>query len=709
MRKLSYPQLVSTYILTFLFSINFLTACNTSEESTTGGDTPEKRKIILRTVLRELSNYHYSPVQIDDIYSEKVFNQFIDVIDGNKLFLLKKDVERLEEYKLTIDEEFHSGTTNFFDISIDVIQKRIAETDEFYKEILAEPFDFKSKNLYQSDPEKRDYADSKKDQRLAWKNWIKYRLLNRVQAALIEEEENETSKSFKEIEKEARKKELKFHNEWFKRMNQITPKDRFANYVNVLTSIYDPHTGYFPPEDKENFDISISGRLEGIGARLQEEDGYVKVQAIIPGSASWREGSLEENDLITAVAQDGSEAVSVVDMKLSEVVKLIRGPKGTKVHLTVKKVDGSFDDIAITRDVVILEEGYAKSVILNNSSNEKIGFIKLPKFYTDFTNSGGRTCSRDVKNEIEALKKKNVSGIILDLRDNGGGSLRDVVDMAGLFIEKGPIVQVKHQVEEALILEDQNPEVSYDGPLIIMINNFSASASEIMAAAMQDYDRALIVGSTSFGKGTVQRFINLDRTVFSNNDLKPLGSLKLTIQKFYRVDGSTNQLRGVEPDIFLPDIYSKIDIGEKENKNALSWSETKPVAFEQNVYELDDISKIKLGSAYRIDTTKAFDIINQRAQLLKDQRDKTEFSLNLKDFQASTKAVDDNGDLLSEVLKTERDIKVRSPYDTEETDEAKKERQENWFSEIKKDIYIDECLHIMHDLIQTKTSSNSQK
>ena len=682
-------------------------------KKTLENDDPARRKIIIRTLLKELNNYHYLPKKVDDKFSAEFFDRFIELLDPNKLFFHKKDIDKLSSYKTYLDDELEEGTTEFFDLTLQVFNERIIEAEEHHSSLLKNSFDFTKDASYETDSDKKDFAGGKKEIKERWEQWLKFRVLTRLQSSINQQEKEKElaeHQPYDTLELAARTKEIKFHNDWFKRIHQVTTKDRFESYVNAAISLFDPHSNYFPPQDKENFDISISGRLEGIGARLQSEEGYVKVTGIVPGSASWRQGELEENDLIIAVGQSNQEPIDVVDMKLGDVVNLIRGKKGTEVRLTVQKVDGTQKIIPITRDIVILEEGYAKSSIIKSGENaQPVGYIYLPKFYTDFNNQGGRTCSQDIKNEIEKLKQQNVGGIVLDLRDNGGGSLRDVVEMGGLFIEQGPIVQVKYQREEPTILENRNSEVTYDGPLVIMINSFSASASEILAAAMQDYDRAIIVGSTSFGKGTVQRFIDLDRTVFGNYEYKPLGSLKLTIQKFYRINGGTNQLSGVKPDIELPDIYSQLDIGEKEYKNPLAWSEITPAVYQQKVFTPSHLGELKLSSAYRIDTNSIFKIIKKRADLLKNQRENTSFSLNLEAYDEYMSSVDQNNESLNSVIDTERSILVK-PVDKIKIeniqDSAKLERQDDWINSIKRDIYIEESMHIIYDQLELMKTSN---
>lgn len=403
-----------------------------------------------------------------------------------------------------------------------------------------------------------------------WRQSMKWETMTRLAEKLEKKEkgeENFKDKTYEELEAEARKDVLKVYDDWYVRLEKRKRNDYLSMYLNTFTNIFDPHTEYYEPIDKQNFDIGMSGRLEGIGARLQTDGDLTKVSEIIVGGPAWKEGKLEENDKIVKVAQgDDPEWTDITGMVINDVVQLIRGKPGTKVRLSVKKADGSTKEIVIIRDVVIIEEGFAKSLLIETEEKETIGYLRLPKFYADFNNSNGRRCADDVAVELEKLKQAGVQGIILDLRSNGGGSLRDVVKMSGFFVEEGPIVQVKSRTRKAEVLSDDDPGVQYSGPLIVMVNQFSASASEILAAALQDYGRAVIVGTgtSTFGKGTVQRFFDLDAVIRGNPEVKPLGEIKLTVQKFFRVNGGSTQLRGVTPDIVLPDNWLYLETGEKE-------------------------------------------------------------------------------------------------------------------------------------------------
>jgi carboxyl-terminal processing protease len=474
--------------------------------------------LLVRVILENLKNFHYAPVEIDDTFSEKAFDNYLEMIDGNKRFLIQSDIDELSKYKLTIDDESRNGTYNFLNRSVEILEQRQIEVQLITKELLSKPFNFDLTETVEFGDDVK-YAQNKEELKEKWRLYLKYNVMLRLASAIDVQEKAIESKdtSYKietldSLEFKARQGVQKTHDEWFERITKMERKDRLNVYVNALTAVFDPHTNYFPPADKENFDIRMSGKLEGIGASLQEKDGYIKVVKIIAGSPSALQGELKENDVILRVAQGKEESVDIVNARIDDAVKLIRGKKGTEVRLTVKKPDGTTKVIPIIRDVVVLEETYAKSAIVNDKDNKKVGYIYLPSFYADFSGQGGRTSWKDVKAEIEKLKDEGVEGIILDLRNNGGGSLGDVVEMGGLFIPEGPVVQVKARGEAPYIMKDNNKSVTWDGALVIMVNSFSASASEIMAAAMQDYKRAVILGAGStHGKGTVQRFIELNQ------------------------------------------------------------------------------------------------------------------------------------------------------------------------------------------------------
>ena len=668
---------------------------------------PQKEALLMQTVMSGFSQLHYSPKEIDDSFSEALYMLYVDRIDYGRRFLTQEDLYKLNPYKQVLDDQAKNGKFEFFNLSVDLLEAALDKTQAYYREILATPFNYDEEEYLELDAEKRKFTENDEELKEFWRKYLKYETLQRVVDAIEEQEDNgeeEVKKSFDEMEQEAREEVLEFFDDWYSRMDKLKREDRLSVYLNTFASSFDPHSEYYKPIDKENFNIRFSGRLEGIGARLQTDGDYTKVSQIIVGGPAWKGKELEDNDIIMKVRQEEeTEAVDITGMVINDVVQLIRGTKGTKVTLTIKKVDGSIEDITIERDIVIIEEQFAKSLIIDGKDDKKIGLINLPSFYADFQNSNGRFCSTDVAKEIEKLKAENVDGIILDLRNNGGGSLRDVVKMTGLFIEKGPIVQVKSRGRNPEVLKDSDPRVQYDGPLTVMVNSYSASASEILAAALQDYGRAVIVGSTStFGKGTVQRFIDLDRTLRGYDDIKPLGEIKLTTQKFYRVDGGSTQLKGVEPDIVLPDNFFYIKTGEKDRENAMAWTEIDPVDYSQKVTDLSSINKIKKSSAKRVKEDATFQRVLENAKRLETQRNQTSYPLNMEAYQAFLKERKDNAEQFDDLFDAEVNTAVSNldvDVPTLDADESKKARNDNWVKSVKKDIYIYETLNIMYDML----------
>ena len=662
--------------------------------------------ILLRAINMNLQNAHYDPVKIDDQFSEKAFELYIDNIDANKRLLLQSDIDELSYFKTTIDDEIINGTYAFFDKSLELINLRTDLTETFFEEILNQPMNF-DKDENADFGKEIPYTQSEEELKDRWRKYLKYSVLTRLYADKKAQEKSlenkDTSfvpKSMDTLQAIARRSVLKTHRDWYKRIKRLERKDRLSMYVNSITTVYDPHTNYFPPEQKEDFDIQMSGRLEGIGAQLQEKDGYIKITNIIPGGPSSLQGELQANDLILKVTQEGEEPVEIIDWRISDAVKIIRGPKGSKVTLTVRKPDGNEQDITITRDIVVLEETYAKSLVLSDDDQIKAGYIYLPSFYADFQNPKGRFSWKDVKKEIEKLKEDKVQGIILDLRNNGGGSLDDVVKMGGLFIDKGPIVQVKEKGRPAQILEDRYAGAEWDGALVIMVNEFSASASEIMAAAMQDYKRAIVIGSSStHGKGTVQRFLPLNRTL-RNKNIPDLGSIKLTIQKFYRINGDATQLKGVRSDVIVPDNYMYLETGEQEHDYPLPWDQIKGSTYERNSYSISD--KIIKKSQSRINKNSTFTLIEENAKRWEKQRENTTYPLNFSAHATAELKEKKEGEKFEKIGKVKIEhFNVSNPNaDIEiiEAEESRKKRNTDWINNVSKNPYIYEALQIIEDL-----------
>lgn len=694
---------IKSFILLSLFSVFLFTSFHSSRDL-------NKNQVILESVMELLKSNHYNPQKIDDSFSSRVFNLYLKDIDQTKRFFTLEDINLLKPYLYKLDNEIDAGQFDFFNLTEKIYTMRSGQIKEFYKEILSKPFDFNIDEEINLDEEKYDYAANTESLKDLWRKSLKYQVMTKLSDALdIQEKAQEKKdtlvkiKNFEVLEEEARKSVLKTMDDYFHRLDQLDINDREAIYFNCISNSYDPHTEFFAPKEKEDFDITMSGKLEGIGATLQEKDGYIKVAGIVPGSPSWKQGELKEGDLILKVAQGSNEPVDIVGMRLDNAVKLIRGKKGTEVRLTVRKLDGSIKEISIIRDIVIIDETYAKSAVVTDEKQDmKIGYIKLPSFYADFNSKYGRRCATDIKNELRKLNNDNVKGLILDLRFNGGGSLEDVVDIAGLFVNSGPVVQVKSRFGDPYVLADRNSGVEFDKPLVILVNSFSASASEILAAAMQDYKRAVIIGAPStFGKGTVQRFFELDDYVPPSYDkYKPLGSLKVTIQKFYRINGESTQLKGVIPDIILPDIYYYLEVGEKESDYPMAWTQIKPVDYKiwDSRY---NFAKIKTNSQERTVKSEYFKKVNENASRLKKIDDDQVYTLNLSKYRKLQKERREEAKKYENIDTEIPGLQVYSLKDDKkeiEADSGKAARVQAWFKTIRKDYYISEAMNVIYDM-----------
>lgn len=671
-----------------------------------------REKVLLGVLTKSLEAGHYEAYKIDDRISGLLHKKYIENLDYGKRYFLKSDIELLEKYKYLLDDEINNRSFDFFDLTVELIKKRQDEVEGFYNEILEKPFNFNKRDQIETDPDKLDFPKNEKERYDRWRIQFKYQTLSKLHYFLTIQENAIADKdtafkveTYEAIEIKARKKVAGDYKEMFRRLHQLNEKDRLSAYLNALTESYDPHSEFMPPKEKADFDIQISGKLEGIGAQLQEQnDGYIKVARIVPGSASWKQGQLKAGDLILKIAQGDGEPRNLVGVRVTDAVQYIRGKKGTEARLTVKKPDGSIVIIPIIREVVILEETFAKSAIIKNDNSDfKTGYIYLPKFYVDFKNRNGRHCSKDVELELEKLKKENVDGIVLDLRNNGGGSLQDVVDMAGLFIKDGPIVQVKGRYGKPYILKDKDSRIQYSGKLIIMVNTLSASASEILAAAMQDYHRAIIVGSPiTYGKGTVQNIVDLDRMVKNAyDDVKPLGALRLTIQKFYRINGGATQLKGVKADIILPDLYGGIEIGERELDDVIPWDEIDAAKYSVWENTIKGLDLLKAESEKRVNNNKDFALVNENSARLIKQRDITKYSLNLKKYRAKQKKLKAESKKFDNVFKDETSMHIfslKGDLDKIQGDSLKLASAEAWRKQLAKDAYLEETMRIMQGI-----------
>ena len=679
-------------------------------------EDPEKDKLLLELLTFVLEKGHYSPVEINDDFSKKVYKKYLDNIDPTKRFFIQSDIDEFSKYETSIDDMIKNKDLTFFNLTNARLLKRMSESREIYEDVLSKPFDFTAKESINVDYEKLPFSKSKSELKDRWRKQLKLSALSSItDKEQLEEDKKKKDnayemKSFDVIEKEVRENSLKSLNEYFDFIEkELERDDWFAIFLNSIVERFDPHTFYFSPDDKEKFDVSMSGTFQGIGARLQKKESGVEVSELISGGPAWRGKELEAGDLILKVAQGKEEPLDIAGMRLDDVVKKIKGPKGTEVRLTVKKVDGTIKVISIIRDEVETEETFAKSSIVVKDG-KKYGIIYLPKFYISFENKENRDAFKDVAAEIEKLKAQNIDGLVMDLRDNGGGSLETVVKMVGLFIPDGPIVQVKAPGRNPEILPDPDKKVQYDGPLVVMINNFSASASEIFAAAIQDYKRGIIVGSKhSYGKGTVQNVIDLNQFI-RGNSYGDLGALKTTIQKFYRINGGSTQREGVKSDIVFPDRFSYLDMGERDEESALPWDKIEPAKYQPLNANYDNVIA---NSKKRIAVNPTFNLIDENAKWIFERKDENDFSLNLNDFKKEIAVAD---------VKIKK-FKAISDYNNKyvftslpdevalfEKDTLLKQKRERWHEELQKDIYVEETLNVISDMkLLTKGKGLPQK
>lgn len=691
-------------IVLFVITILSVTSCSfTTKKFDADSD---KDKVLIELISFVVSQGHYDMKNIDDEFSAAVYKDFIKSIDPMKRYFTKGQISELQEYETEIDDAINEKNIDFFNHAYQSLTEQMQTAETFYKDILSQPFDFTKTETITTDYDNIDYQSSDKELKERWRDQLKFSTLA-TYADLIKDEENKveneegyTMKSKDSLEIEARDITRKSMENYFSTMSELERKDWFSVYVNSIVSQFDPHTNYLAPQDKERFDISMSGKLEGIGARLQKQRDEVKILEVISGGPAWKNGELEVGDVIQKVKQeDEDQAVTITGMRLEDAVDLIKGPKETVVTLTVKKVDGSLQNIQIIRDVVEIEETYAKSAT-TNKDGRKYGIINLPKFYFDVNDYKQRNAASDIKKQIEFLQKENAEGLIIDLRNNGGGSLSTVVDIAGFFIENGPVVQVRDKQNDVDVLKDKDKKIIWEKPLVILVNELSASASEILAAAMQDYERAVIIGSKqTYGKGTVQNVVDLNRWMRSSS-LGDMGALKITTQKFYRINGGSTQLKGVASDVAVPDRYSYVDLGERDYDNPMPWDKIEPADYEKwNGYSnLQDVIK---ESSKRLLEQETIKLIDENAQWIKTQRDEKVYSLNYMKYLEDEKALEEMSKKFEAISDYQNNLTfnaISSEAKTFKTDTTLAEKRERWFENLTHDVYIEEAVTVLSQL-----------
>ena len=670
-------------------------------------DTSDKDNLIIQLITYVLDQAHYLDKEINDEFSEKVFDTFLENLDPYKRYFYASDIEEFSKYKYLIDDAFKNPNLDFFELVYKRYTKRMLESEKIFNDILSKPFDFNKNEVCECDFEELDYVKTKDQLFDRWRKLLKIYVIenyhNEIEDDLRKSKEDSDfilrnpvliEKKTRETLKETMQQNYAFISEEMQR------SDWFSVYINSFVSQYDPNTSYLDPESKDRFDVDMSGNYAGIGARLQKKIDKVEITEVISGGPAWRDNILEKGDAILKVRQDKEdEPVGILNMRLSEAVKLIKGKKGTKVHLTVKKVDGTVTEVTVKRDIVLLEETYIKSSIVEKDNNT-YGLINIPKFYIDFDNQSNRDAAKDLRTEIERLKEEGIQGLVIDLRNNGGGALKTVVDMAGMFIKNGPVVQVKYFDKEKQVLSDRDRSVLWTGPLVILVNEGSASASEILAAAMQDYKRAIIIGGNqTWGKGTVQNVFPLNRMVRGNTN-GDLGALRYTTQKYYRINGGSVQLEGVKSDINVPYRYKYLEFGEKDSENPLQWDEIDKVEFDtwnSNFNFEEAITK----SNKRMANNEYLKLVDENAKWIKSVRDNKLINLNYDKFKLE---LEENSSI-TEKFKALNDYSMNYsfkslPYELDliKNDSVLGLKRERWHKSLNKDFYIDEALNVLSDL-----------
>ncbi len=682
--------------------------------SINGADSNEKiaqQQKLLNTVGALLEQQHYSPQKINDDFSKKIFKAYLDQLDGDKSIFTSEDLKTVKKFETTIDDEIHGASIQFQPAVSAIYEKRVAETMLYYKDILSKPFDYSVNESVQLDGDQLTYTNSEAERKDRWRKKLKYYSLERYIDLQEEREKNKGKDSFRvlpddSLELAARTSVLKMMERTFNRIKTtFTEEQRFNAFINVITNTMDPHTDYYPPIEKRAFDERMSNQFYGIGAQLQQDDNGIKIASVVTGGPAWKSGAIVAGDVIIKVAQGSNTPVDVSGYGTEDAVKLIRGDKGTEVRITFKKQDGTTKTVSLIREKIEQDEGLARSAVIMRG-NDKIGYIALPDFYANFEDKNGFKCSEDVATEVKKLKAENVKGIVIDLRNNGGGSLLEVVKMVGLFIKTGPVVQVKERdgrVDQQT-WRDNDESVLYDGPLTVMVNELSASASEIFAAAIQDYKRGIVIGSSStYGKGTVQRPIPFGRPIDFYSNRTDFGAVSLTFQKFYRVNGGSTQLKGVVPDIIMPDTYEYLKIREKDNPNSLPWDAIPQTAYQpwqgNTANNLTDIIKKEQA---RISSDANLLLLQDNLKWL-SKNGENPINLQIDQFKQMQKQITNTVNQNNNLLKLKTELSVQTLEADKDKfynnpDKNKGIRYQEWLKLLKQDLQIDASVKIIQEL-----------
>ena len=637
-------------------------------------------------VARLLTTHHYRKVRLNDSLSSVVFDNYLKELDGNKAYFLASDVNSFEKYRNNIDDQLINGElTAAYDI-YNVFRKRYQERNKFVQENFVKPFDFTVDETFNTDREKANWPKSIEDQNDLWRKLLKNQSL---ELKLTGKADTSVVNSMK-----SRYKNLDRY------MNRIKAEDVFQIYMNSFAESLDPHTNYMSPRSADRFNQEMSASLEGIGALLQEDGDYIKISDIVPGGPAFKSKLLTKGDKIVGVAQgEGGQIVNIVGYQVDDAVKLIKGPKGTTVRLQIQSNDAIAGappkEIRLVREKIKLEEQRAKKEVIEITQNQKkykLGVITIPVFYRDFEGArkreeGFASTTGDVQKFLNELKTEKVDGVVVDLRDNGGGSLTEAITLTGLFISRGPVVQVKEAQGDIEVQTDPDPSIIYDGPLAVMVNRFSASASEIFAAAIQDYKRGLIVGSQTYGKGTVQTMVDLNTWL---KESEKVGQVKMTIAKFYRINGSSTQHKGVTPDIELPSAFSAEEYGESSQPSALPWDQIASARFDVT-RSLDDKIITKIRDRYEQRLKSDTDMKQLMADFAELKRAKEKTVVSLQESKRKKER--------DEAEKRRKSISASAGEPVATNDSTTPAKDPKDAKAPKKDLYLDECGKVLADYI----------